>query len=110
MTPLSGSPSQFTVSHTGNVSTKAIAMNTHDARNLPTIACHGVTGNVSNNSTVPLRRSSDHRRMPTAGTRNRNSHGSHIKNEPSEASPRSKNAPNVKVKNPANNRKMTMKT
>ena len=75
MTPLSGLPSQFTVSQIGKVSTRAMARKIHEARNLPRIACHGVTGNVSSSSIVPIRRSSDHSRMPTAGTRNRKSHG-----------------------------------
>jgi hypothetical protein len=55
-------------------------MKAHAARNLPTTACHIVTGKVSSNSIVPLLRSSDHRRMPTAGTRNRYSHGWKLKN------------------------------
>jgi hypothetical protein len=42
--------------------------------------------------------------MPTAGTRKRKSHGIHMKNAPSDASPRSKNAPKVKVKKPASRR------
>ena len=104
MTPLSGLPSQLTVSQIGNVSTMAMARKIHEARNLPRIACHGVTGNVSSSSIVPLRRSSDHSRMPTAGTRNRKSHGIHMKNAPRDASPRSKNAPKVKVKKPASRR------
>ena len=82
----------------------------HEARNLPTIACQVVIGKVSSSSIVPLRRSSDHSRIPTAGTRKRNSHGIHMKKAPSEASPRSKNAPKVNVKNPASSRKMTMNT
>jgi len=35
------------------------------------IACQVVTGIVSSSSIVPSRRSSDHSRMPTAGTRKR---------------------------------------
>ena len=56
---------------TGNVSASATVRKSHDARNFPTIACHGVIGMVSSNSIVPSRRSSDHIRIPTAGTRKR---------------------------------------
>jgi hypothetical protein len=55
----------------GKVSASAMPMNSHAARNLPVTACHNVTGWVSSNSMLPLRRSSDHRRMDTAGIRNR---------------------------------------
>ena len=44
MTPLSGSPSQLTVMTPGKVSASASARKSHDARNLPTIACHAVIG------------------------------------------------------------------
>ena len=110
ITPLSGLPSQLTVIHTGKVSASASVRNSHDARNLPTIACQVVTGIVSNSSIVPSRRSSDHSRMPAAGTRNRYSHGCHVKNDTREASPRSKKLPTVNVKNPVSSRKMTRNT
>ena len=51
----------------GNVSTSAIATNAHAARNLPSTACHIVTGSVSSSSIVPLLRSSAHSRIDTAG-------------------------------------------
>ena len=69
--PLSGSPSQLTVSTTGKVSARPMARNSQEERNLPTIASHGLIGIVSRNSIVPERRSSDHRRMPIAGTSTR---------------------------------------
>src|SRR2546426_2589169 len=81
--------------------------NSHEARNLPTIACQAAIGIVSKSSIVPSRRSSDHRRIPAAGTRNRNSHGSQLKNAAREASPRSKKPPKVKVKKPESRRNMT---
>jgi hypothetical protein len=55
----------------GKVSASATPMKIHDARNLATIACQGATGIVSRSSSVPERRSSAHRRMPTAGTSTR---------------------------------------
>src|SRR5688572_12767267 len=110
MTPLSGSPNKLTVIHTGKVSARASAKNSHEARNLPTIACQVVTGNVNNSSIVPKRRSSAHSRIPAAGTKNRYSQGCHVKKETSEASPRSKKLPTVKVKNPVSSKKMTRKT
>ena len=73
----------------GNVSTSAIAMNAHAARNLPSTACHIVTGSVSSSSIVPLLRSSAHSRIDTAGTRNRYSHGWKLKNGCRSAWPRS---------------------
>ena len=39
------------------------------------VAAPSGTGNVSNNSMVPERRSSAHKRMPMAGTRKRYNHG-----------------------------------
>ena len=51
----------------GNVSASAMPTNTQAARNLPSTACHSVTGCVSSSSMLPLRRSSAHRRMDTAG-------------------------------------------
>ena len=108
--PLSGAPSQLTVIQTGKVSTSASPRNAHDARNLPTMACQVVSGMVSSSSIVPSRRSSDHSRLPTAGTRNRYSQGCQVKNDTSEASPRSKKLPMVKVKNPVSSRKMIRNT
>src|SRR5258706_9817285 len=110
ITPLSGSPSQLTVTTMGKESASATIRNSHEARNLPTIACQPATGIVSNSSIVPSRRSSDHRRIPAAGTRNRNSHGSQLKNAASEASPRSKKPPKAKVKNPESKRKIKRNT
>src|SRR3978361_138910 len=110
MTPLSGLPSQLTVSQTGNVSASARIRNNHEARNLPTIACQVVIGIVSSNSSVPRRRSSDHSRMPAAGTRNRYNHGCHVKKDTKDASPRSKKLPTVKVKKPVSSRKITRNT
>ena len=69
--PLSGLPSTLAVITTGKVSASAIARKAHDARNLATIASHAFTGMVSSSSIVPERRSSDHTRMPTAGTSTR---------------------------------------
>src|SRR3546814_5849740 len=57
-----------------------MATNAHAARNLPSTACHWVTGKVSSSSMVPVRRSSAHRRIDTAGTRNRYSTGCSRKN------------------------------
>ena len=59
------------VIQTGKVSASAIPTNTQAAKNLPSTACHSVTGCVSSSSMVPLRRSSAHRRIDTAGIRNR---------------------------------------
>ena len=71
MTPLSGSPSQLTVSHIGKVSRSAIPAKTQAARNLPSTAAKVVVGSVISSSIVPVRRSSAHSRMAIAGTRNR---------------------------------------
>jgi hypothetical protein len=79
-----------------------MARNAQDARN--------ATGIVSSSSIVPERRSSDHRRMPTAGTSTRNSHGCQAKNAARLASPRSKKLPTVKVKKPVSSRNMTRNT
>ncbi len=74
------------------------------------MACHAVIGLVSSSSMVPTRRSSAHNLMPTHGTRNRYSQGCHMKKASRLAWPRSKKLPAMNVKNPANRRKMTMKT
>ena len=107
---MSGSPSQLAVATIGKESASATTRNSHEARNLPTIACQAATGIVSRSSIVPSRRSSDHRRIPAAGTRNRNSHGSQLKNAAREASPRSKKPPKVNVKKPESRRKITRNT
>ena len=73
---------------------------THDAKNLPIMACHTVTGKVSSNSMVPRRRSSDQSRIPTAGTKKIKSHGIQLKKDDKEASFMLKNPPNVNVKIP----------
>ena len=65
---MSGSPSQLTVIQIGKVSDSARPMKAHAAKNLPSTACHSVTGWVSNNSRVPDLRSSAHSPMATAGT------------------------------------------
>src|SRR5271166_4771866 len=64
----------------GKVSSKAMAQNAQAARNLPSTACHCVTGSVSSSSMVPSRRSSAHRRMVIAGTSSRNTQGRKLKN------------------------------
>ena len=75
------------------------------------MACAAVTGMVRSSSRVPTRRSSAHRRMPAAGTRNKYNHGCQLKKgRESEASPSSKNPPSMKVKKPLRSRKMTMNT
>src|SRR5512145_2766045 len=106
--PLSGSPKILTVRIAGNVS--ASARNSHEARNLATIACQVATGMVSRSSSVPERRSSAQSRMPTAGTSTRYSHGCQPKNAARLASPRSKKLPAVKVKKPVRSRKITRNT
>src|SRR3954468_11910316 len=58
MAPLSGEPSTLTVITAGNVNTSASAMNSHEARNLPTIACQWAIGRGKSSSRVPGRRSS----------------------------------------------------
>jgi hypothetical protein len=100
----------LTVIQTGKVSTRARPRKSQLARNLPTMACQGAMGMVKSSSIVPRRRSSAHRRMPAAGTRNRYSQGCQMKNEISEASPRSKNPPAMNVKNPFMSRKITRNT
>ena len=76
------------------------------------MTCHEVIGMVSSSSNVPCRRSSDHSRIPTAGTKNKNNHGCQRKNVVSDAWPNSKNGarPTMKVKNPPNRRNITRKT
>ena len=64
----------------GNVSTSAMPTNIHAARNLPSTACQSVMGCVSSSSMLPVLRSSAHRRIDTAGIRNRYSHGRKLKN------------------------------
>jgi len=59
----------------GKVSAKPSAAQAHAARNLPITACHSVIGCVIRSSMLPLRRSSDHRRIEMAGIRNRYSQG-----------------------------------
>ncbi|MNY62866.1 hypothetical protein D3C86_1997490 [compost metagenome] len=67
--------------------------NAQAARNLPPTASLRVIGRVISSSMVPLLRSSAHRRMASAGTRNRYSHGWKLKNDARSAWPRSKKLP-----------------
>ena len=61
----------ITVITAGKVSASATARKIQLARNLATIAYQVATGMVSSSSIVPERRSSAHRRMPTAGASTR---------------------------------------
>src|SRR5271166_2098219 len=81
----------------GKVSSKAMAQNAQAARNLPSTACHCVTGSVSSSSIVPSRRSSAHRRMVIAGTSSRNTQGRKLKNGSRSAWLRSKKPPTLNV-------------
>jgi hypothetical protein len=53
----------------------ASARKAQAARYLPSTAWRVVTGRVKSSSIVPVRFSSDQRRMPAAGMRKRNSQG-----------------------------------
>ena len=75
MTPLSGSPSTLTVIHMGNVNVRAMPVNPHAARYLPSTASEVEIGSVIKISIVPVLRSSAHNRMAMAGTSMRYSHG-----------------------------------
>ena len=59
------------MSHIGKVSASASAATSHAARNLPITTWKVDTGSVISSSIVPVRRSSAHSRMATAGIRNR---------------------------------------
>src|SRR6266404_3093206 len=96
----------------GKVRNSASAKNSHEARNFPTMACQAVIGMVNSSSRVPCRRSSDHNRIPTAGTRKRNIHGCQMKKVTNDAWLNLKKGapPTMKVKNPLNSKKITRKT
>ncbi len=55
----------------GKVSAKATPVNIQAAKNLPKTMERSDKGKVINNSMVPLLRSSAHKRMEMAGTKNR---------------------------------------
>jgi len=78
----------LTVIQMGKVSARAIAVNSHAARNLPTTASQTFTGSVISNSMLPDLRSSAHSFMVSAGIRNRYSHGWNMKNGRRSAWPR----------------------
>ena len=71
MTPLSGFPRKFTVSHIGNVNDKDIAVNIQAAKNLPTTASATLIGKVISSSIVPVFLSSAHNLIDIAGIKNR---------------------------------------
>jgi hypothetical protein len=74
-------------------------------------ACPVVIGKVRSSSKVPVRFSSDHKRMAMAGTKNRYSQGCHRKKDPKEASfLRKKSCPTMKVKKPESSKKITRNT
>src|SRR4051812_43349081 len=80
MTPQSGEPRYAVVSAIGKLKRMANARKAHAAKNFPNTADSVVIGRVNKSSTVPVRFSSDHKRMPAAGIRKRNSHGCQKKN------------------------------
>ena len=66
---LSGSPRTLALIQIGKVRPSAMNQTVAAARNLPRIAAHGESGKVPRSSIVPVRCSSDHIRIPTAGAR-----------------------------------------
>jgi hypothetical protein len=111
MAPLSGDPRKFGVNQIGKVRIKPTTRNAQEAKNFPITAWFVVIGRVKSNSRVPVRFSSDQRRMAMAGTRNRYNQGCQRKKDPKEASFLAKKSwPTMKVKKPESSKKITRNT
>ena len=76
MTPACKSAPNDSPTGIGNVNASANHTNTNWPRYFPIKSCNSVSGCAKTTSMVPVRMSSANERIVTAGTKNKNSHGS----------------------------------